>query len=70
MVFSEDAMAVGKKGDKEEMVHEVFLALAKKWDVHDRATGRNLAKHCVEIVDGYYELMDTVYASKKPEKPA
>jgi len=63
-------MAVAKKNTKEEMVREVFLALANKWDVHDRPSARNLAKHCVEIVDGYYEVLDAVYAAKKPEKSA
>lgn len=61
-------MAVAKKNSREDMVREVFLTLANKWDVHDKASARNLAKHCVEIVDGYYEVLDGVFAAKKPEK--
>lgn len=61
-------MAVSKKGTREELVRELFLALVGKWDVHDRVTARNLARHCVDIADGYYEVLDTVYAAKKPEK--
>lgn len=63
-------MAATKKNTKDEMVREVFLALARKWDVHDKASAKQLAKQSVEIVDGFYEVMDTVYAAKKPEKPA
>ena len=61
-------MAVAKKNTREEMVRELFLVLARKWDVHDKATAKTLARHCVEMVDGYYEVLDTVYAAKKPEK--
>jgi len=63
-------MAVAKKNTREEMVREVFLALVHKWEVHDKASARNLARHCVDMVDGYYEVLDTVYAAKKPEKIA
>lgn len=61
-------MAVTKKNSREDMVREVFLILTPKWDVHDKASARNLARHCVDIVDGYYEVLDTVFAAKKPEK--
>ncbi|HTB34343.1 MAG TPA: hypothetical protein VK842_05735 [bacterium] len=60
--------AVAKKNTREELVREVFLALVSKWDVHDKASARTLARHCVDMVDGYYEVLDTVYAAKKPEK--
>lgn len=61
-------MATSKKNTREDLVRDVFLALANKWDVHDKASARNLAKHCVDIVDGYYEVLDGVFAAKKPEK--
>ena len=63
-------MAVPKKGSREEMVRDVFLALAPKWDVKDKTSARNLARQCVEIADGYYDALDHVFAAKKPEKPA
>jgi hypothetical protein len=63
-------MAGIKKSGKEEMVRDVFMALLSKWDVRDRGSARNLAKHAVEIADGFYEEMDHVFAAKKPEKPA
>ena len=63
-------MAVAKKNSREEMVREVFLALVPKWDVHDKASAKGLAKQCVEIVDGYYDVLDTVFAAKKPDKIA
>jgi 23S rRNA G2445 N2-methylase RlmL len=70
MAATEVTMPVSKKGSKEELVRDVFLALLVKWDVHDKATGRNLARHSVDIVEGYYEVLDNVYGSRKPEKPA
>lgn len=63
-------MPVAKKNGKEEMVRDLFIALAAKWDVHDKASARNLAKQCLDAVDGYHEVMDTAFAAKKPEKPA
>jgi hypothetical protein len=61
-------MATTKKSGREDLVRDLFLTLSNKWDVHDKASARNLAKHCVEIVDGYYEVLDGVFAAKKPEK--
>lgn len=61
-------MATSKKAGKEELVRELFLALAPKWDVHDRLSAKNLAKHCLDAVDGFYEVLDQAYAAKKPEK--
>ena len=59
-----------KKIGKEEMIRELFLSLAPKWDVHDRVTARHLARQCLEAIDGFYEEMDKSFAAKKPEKPA
>jgi hypothetical protein len=61
-------MPVSRKGNKEELVRELFVALADKWDVHDRSSARNLAEHCLHIADGYFDVMDAAFASKKPEK--
>jgi hypothetical protein len=61
-------MAVSKKPGREEMVRDLFLALAAKWDVHDKPGAKNLTKSCLEAVDGFYEVMDQVYTAKKPEK--
>jgi hypothetical protein len=61
-------MPVSKKPGKEEMVRDLFLALAAKWDVHDRVSAKNLTKTCLEAVDGFYEVLDQAYAAKKPEK--
>ncbi len=61
-------MATSKTSSREDLVRDLFLTLSNKWDVHDRASARNLAKHCVEIVDGYYEVLDGVFAAKKPAK--
>lgn len=63
-------MAVSKKGTKEEFVREIFLALAARWDVKDRHSSQALARHCIEIADGYYDVMEQAFAAKKPEKPA
>ncbi len=63
-------MPIVKKSGKEEMARDLFVTLAAKWDVHDKAGAKNLAKHCLEAVDGFYEVLDSAYASKKPEKPA
>ena len=61
-------MAVAKKSGKEEFVKEVFVALLAKWDVHDKSGAQKLAKACLEIADGYYEVLDGALAAKKPEK--
>jgi len=61
-------MAVAKKSGREELVRELFVALAPKWDVHDKLSAKNLAKHCLEAADGFYEVMDQAYGAKKPEK--
>jgi hypothetical protein len=64
-------MAVAtKKIGREEMVRELFLTLAPKWDVHDRVTARHLARQCLEAIDGFYEELDKSFAAKKPEKPS
>lgn len=63
-------MAIARKAGKEELVRELFVALAAKWDVHDKASARNLAHHCLEAADGYYDVMDHAFIAKKPEKPA
>ena len=61
-------MATAKKSGKEELVRDVFVALAAKWDIHDRAGAKILTKHCLEIADGFYEALDGALAAKKPEK--
>ncbi len=61
-------MPVAKKSGKEEMVRELFIRLAAKWDVHDKASARHLTKACLEAVDGFYDVLDHAYAAKKPEK--
>lgn len=64
-------MPVGKKSGKEEVVRGLFLALAPKWDIHDKAGARNLAKHCLEMAEGYQEVVETALGlPKKPEKIA
>lgn len=62
-------MAGAKKNGKEELARELFVVLAAKWDVHDRASGKNLAQHCLEAAEGFYDVMDHAFAAKKPEKP-
>jgi hypothetical protein len=65
-------MPVTKKSGKEELVRKLFLNLASKWDIHDRAGAQHLAKQCLEMAEGYYDVVDASLAAspKKPEKPA
>ena len=63
-------MAPGKKSTREEFVREIFLALASRWDVKDRHSAAVLTRHCMDIADGYYDVMEQTFAAKKPEKPA
>lgn len=61
---------MAKKSSKEEFAREVFVALAAKWDVHDKASAAILAAHCLDIAEGYFDVVDGALASKKPEKLA
>jgi hypothetical protein len=65
-------MPVTKKSGKEELVRKLFVALAPKWDIHDRAGAQHLAKQCLEMAEGYHDVMDAALGAspKKPEKPA
>lgn len=64
-------MAVGKKNGREEMLRELFVALAPKWDIHDREGARTLTRHCLDMIDGFYDVADTVSAAPKQRaKPA
>jgi hypothetical protein len=63
--------AITKKNTKEELLRALFVALAPKWDIHDRASAKNLAKQCLEMVEGFHDVVDPALSlPKKPEKPA
>lgn len=53
----EAEMATLKKNSNEEFIKEIFMALLDKWDVKDKASAKNLAKHAVEIAEGYAEVL-------------
>lgn len=61
-----------KKNGREELVRALFVALAPKWDVKDRASARNLARHCLEIAEGFHDVVDPALSlpKPKPERPA
>ncbi len=62
-------MPVTKKSGREELVRQLFLVLAPKWDIHDKAGARNLAVHCLEMAEGYHEVVEPALGlPKKPEK--
>lgn len=62
-------MPVVKKSGKEELVRALFLALAPKWDIHDKAGAKNLAKQCLEMAEGYTEVVEPALGlPKKPDK--
>lgn len=62
-------MPVTKKSGKEDLIRALFISLAPKWDIHDRAGAQHLAKRCLEMAEGYHDVVEPALGlPKKPEK--
>jgi hypothetical protein len=49
-----------KKLSKLELARDLFLALAPRWDLKDRATAKHLALACFESAEGFLDAADEV----------
>ena len=55
-----------KKDPQSELVRDIFLALLDRWDVKDKASAKNLARHAQEIALGYHEVVKPTPVMTKP----
>ena len=59
-------MAVSNKSDREAMLRDLFVALAPKWDIHDREGAKTLTRHCLDMMEGFYDVANSVADETKP----
>lgn len=55
-----------KKIANSELVKEIFLALLDRWDVKDKSSSKNLARHALEIAAGFQEVVAPAPVMTKP----